>query len=174
MNLDQQIKDKILSKMKQFGVKSVYMTSVHNILAHSYSFYFIMFLFGIVLEFSHPIKSFNVQSVSSIGVFLLVISSVLIFWAQKTSRNLKKVRVLNEAHSDNFLKGPYRFSRRPTHLGLFLLMLGYGITTNSFWIILFACLSFVFTKYIFVRKEENILEKKYGEHYSKYKKIVNL
>ena len=170
MNLPTKVQEKIHEKMNKLGVKTVYQTSVHNILAHSYSFYFVMFLVAIVLGFVLPMNKFNVTFITPVGIFLLVISSMLILWAQNTSHKLRK----DEIHHDNFLKGPYRFSRRPTHLGLFLLMLGYGITTNSFWIILFSFVSVVFTKYVFLSKEEKVLEKKYGEHYSKYKKIVNL
>lgn len=164
MDLEQTIKD----KMKELGVKKVYTTSVHNILAHSYSFYFLAFLFGIVLDFIFPIQYFDFHSILSLGIILLTIGSFLIFWAQKTSGKLKK----GEVHHYHFLIGPYKFSRRPTHLGLFLLILGYGITANSFWIIMFSFISLIVTKYSFLKKEEKFLEKKYGEHYSKYKNIV--
>ncbi|MCX6753159.1 MAG: hypothetical protein NTW62_02330 [Candidatus Nomurabacteria bacterium] len=173
MNSDKTIKEKIKEKMSQLGVKSVYMTSVHNILAHSYSFYFMSFLLAIILDSFFYVSYFNISSIQYTGIFLTVIASILIFWAQKTSSDLRKTSP-TDIHHENFLKGPYRFSRRPTHLGLFLLMLGFGITSNSFWVILMSLVSVIFTKYVFLNEEENFLQHKYGEHYSKYKDIVKL
>ncbi len=170
MNLAKRIKERIKEKEHKLDVNSIYQTSIHNVLAHSYSFYFVAFLFGIILDFVYPVQSFDIHSIQPLGLILLAISTLLIHWAQRTSRNLKK----EEISYKNFMVGPYKFSRMPTHLGIFILLLGFGIITNSFWVILFSFISFFITKMTFIKTEEKILEKKYGDPYLKYKNVVHL
>ncbi len=153
-------------KLKEAAEK----TKVHAILTHSYSFYFISFLLGIFFDFIFQYNIFNYLFLKELGFILLILSGLLILWAQKTSRNLKKEASARE----EFYKGPYRFSRSPTHWGLAFLMLGFGFLTNGFFVVIFTIISFFITKLIFLRQEENILEKKYGVPYMEYKKKVLL
>src|SRR3989338_8719819 len=57
-------------------------------------------------------------------------------------------------------------------VGLFFLMLGFGVITNSFFVIVFSIISFLTAKFIFIEKQEKMLEEKYGTHYTEYKKSV--
>ena len=143
---------------------------IHSVLAHSYSFYLIAFLVGFFFDFIFQFTIFNHPIILSIGFILIIFSSILIFWAQNTSRNLKN-KILTK---DDFLIGPYRFSRSPTHWGLSFLMLGFGFLVNGFFIVLFTVISFFITKFIFLREEESILAQKYGEPYLEYKKLVRV
>jgi protein-S-isoprenylcysteine O-methyltransferase Ste14 len=145
-----------------------YKDKVHIILAHSYSVYLSFFLIGVFLDLIFNLKILNVTFVMPLGVILIVLASLLIFWAQKTSRNFKKETLTKET----FSKGPYRFSRSPTHWGLFFLTLGFGLVINAVFIVIFSIFSFILTKLIYLKKEEKILEKKYGEPYREYKKSV--
>jgi len=152
------------------SVKENYKDKVHGVLANSYSLYFTLFLIGVFFDIVYPIKILQYSLSSSFGAIFIIIGSLLIYWAQKTSRNLKK----EEITKDTFYKGPYRFSRSPTHWGLFFLMAGFGIMVNAFFVILFALLAFFISKLVFLRKEEVILVKKYGEPYLEYKKRVKI
>jgi len=142
--------------------------SVHNVLAQSYFTYFIFFLIGIIFDLILKIKVFNSSFMMPFGVLFLIFGTLLIFWAQKTSRNLKKEDISKET----FCHGPYRFTRTPTHFGLFFLMLGFGMIINAFFIILFTFVSFIIAKFVFLNKEEKILTLKYGAPYLEYKKSV--
>ena len=144
--------------------------AVHKILAHSYFFYFLMFLSGVLLDLLFPVKIFNSPLMLFFGLTLIIFSSVLILWAQMTSRDL--VNAKEDINTETFCKGPYCFTRSPTHWGLFFLILGFGIVANAFFIILFTLVSFFTTKFIFLRKEEIILAEKYGAPYLEYKKKV--
>lgn len=143
---------------------------VHVVLAYSYSVYFVLFLVGVFLDLIFNIKIFNFPAMVSIGVILILLATALIFWAQRTSRNLEKEILTKES----FCKGPYRFTRSPTHWGLFLLMLGFGIIINAIFIIISTFISLILTKFLFLKREEAILEKKYGAPYLEYKKSVKL
>ncbi|HNW71410.1 MAG TPA: methyltransferase [Candidatus Paceibacterota bacterium] len=144
---------------------NLYKNKVHWTLTHSYFFYFFMFLIGFFFELIFPLKIFKDSIAIHFGAILILAGTVLIFWAQKTSRNLKKDEV-------TFLKGPYKITRSPTHWGLFLLMLGFSFIANALFVIISTLISFIVAKFIFLKKEELILENKYGELYKEYKKSV--
>ena len=143
--------------------------TVHHVLAHSYSFYFLFFLLGVFLNLFFPIRIFNNSIMVPVGVLLLIMASLLILWAQKTSRDFRKEENINK---ETFCRGPYCYTRSPTHWGLFLLMLGFGVVINAVFIILFTIISFIVTKLVFLKKEESILADKYGTPYLEYKKSV--
>ncbi len=142
--------------------------SVHSVLAHSHIAYFISFLLGLFLHFLFPVKIYQHSFFLFLGLFLLFFASFLIFWAQKTARKLNKVNI----NKETFCKGPYCYTRMPTHFGLFFLMVGFGFIINSFFVILFTLISFIVNKIFFINRQEIILLKKYGNPYLEYKKSV--
>lgn len=144
--------------------------SVHEVLAHSYTFYFFALLIGLLLDFIFPIKLLNYSLMVPIGSIFIVLGSLLILWAQKTSRHLPEENLNKQA----FCHGPYCITRSPTHWGLTFMMLGFGIIANATFIIVFTIFAFIITKLIFLKKEESILAQKYGSPYLEYKKSVRL
>jgi protein-S-isoprenylcysteine O-methyltransferase Ste14 len=52
--------------------------------------------------------------------------------------------------------------------------LGFGIISNAFFVILTTLVSFLVSRFIFLEKEEIILEEKYGTPYLEYKRAVKL
>ncbi len=147
---------------------------VHTILAYSYLVYFVALLAGLFFDFLFPVHFLKLSpSINILGVVLLVLASILIFWAQSTSSVFKKNKKLNKEHI-NFFDGPYRLTRTPTNWGLFFLMVGFGLVNNTFYIIFFACLAWVITKLTFLKIQEKMLEEKYGERYLTYKKTIRI
>jgi protein-S-isoprenylcysteine O-methyltransferase Ste14 len=142
--------------------------NVHSILARSYFLFFLLFLVGVFLDLLFNLKIPDAVFTLPTGFILILFASLLILWSQKTSRNLSKENLSKE----NFRKGPYRFTRTPTHLGLFFLILGFGIIINATFIVLSTFISFILTKLIFLKEEEKFLEQKYGAPYLEYKKVV--
>lgn len=150
--------------------------NVHKVLAHSYATCFFFFLIGIYLDLVFSArggsafggKVFNSSITIPIGFIFIIAGTFLVFWAQKTSKNFKKENITKE----NFSQGPYRFTRTPTNFGIFFLMLGFGMVTDAFFIILFSFVSFLIAKFFFLKKEERILSEKYGAPYLEYKQSV--
>lgn len=149
-------------------IKTTLGDSVHSVLAHSYLSYFVAFLVGLFLHFFYPIQIYNNVLVGYIGFVFLSLATLLIFWAQTTSRDLK----IENLSKESFLHGPYCYTRMPTHLGLFLLLLGFGLVMNSLFVVLATLVYFIVGKFSFIKKQESLLLKKYGEHYLEYKKLV--
>jgi len=143
--------------------------SVHKVLAHSYSIYLVLFLIGFYLDLVFKFKIFTNTVLLPVGFVFLFLASIIILWAQKTGRDLKKFK---EVKAEHFCRGPYCYTRIPTQIGLFLLILGFGIITNSFFIVLSTIVSFLVFKFIFMGKHEKILTEKYGNAYTEYMKAV--
>ena len=75
-------------------------------------------------------------------------------------------------NKETFCNGPYRYTRIPTHFGLFFLMLDFGVIVNSLFIVILSVISFIIIKLTFIKKEEKILTEKYGTPYLEYKNSV--
>ena len=121
-----------------------------------------------MLHLAFNIPLFSGNAFVLVGAVSLVFGTFLIIWAQHTSRHLNVEHVSKE----NFCKGPYCYTRGPTHWGLFFLLLGFGLVINSLFATLFSIIALVLTRMTFLRKEEEALAEKYGTPYLEYKKIV--
>jgi len=144
---------------------------IHHTLAHSYFVYFLFLIVGIALDYFYPLRFFTNTASALFGVLLLILGTGLIFWAQRSNRHLHKNGNLTK---EDFLCGPYCYSRTPTHWGLFVLTMGLAVVLNAFFVFLSTILSFIITKLIFLRRYEEVLEDKYGDAYREYEKMVRL
>ena len=68
--------------------------------------------------------------------------------------------------------GPFRFSRNPIYIALFILYIGLILLINSWWGILFLPLLYLIMTYGVIMREEVYLEKKFGQEYLDYKRQV--
>jgi protein-S-isoprenylcysteine O-methyltransferase Ste14 len=150
--------------------KKAFNDNVHTVLAHSYASYFVSFLLGLFFHFLFPFKISDHSVTSTIGLIFLILATLLIVWAQGTSRYLDHEHISKES----FCKGPYCYTRMPTHWGLLMLMLGFSLTINSFFVALFTLVFFFLTKVVFINRQESLLVRKYGSPYLEYKKSVKL
>lgn len=142
--------------------------TVHHILVISYLVHFFGFLTGVLLDslFPNIILKYEV-----FGIVCILLATVIIIWAQFTTGSTKQLRKEGEDESI-FAKGPYVFTRTPTHLGLALLLIGAGALFGGLYIIITAIISFGISNLFLLPKEEKMLEEKYGDAYKKYKENV--
>jgi protein-S-isoprenylcysteine O-methyltransferase Ste14 len=144
--------------------------TTHHILAHSYSVYLGSLALGLFLDVFYPIKIIP-QYLNSLGMVLLFAAPLLILWAQSTSSFL--MRKKEALTTEDFKRGPYGFTRSPTHLGLTLMVIGYGIIVNSISIAVLSAVAYFISKKIFLKEEEEMLAASYGQEYVDYKKEVD-
>jgi protein-S-isoprenylcysteine O-methyltransferase Ste14 len=95
---------------------------------------------------------------------------MLIAWAQLTSYKFEIAK--QKTGELNFNKGPYRYLRNPTQLGLVILVLGYAFATGTAMLFVATGISYLVSN-VFFKKHESILETKYGDTYKAYKSSVN-
>lgn len=144
--------------------------TIHHILAYSYFMYFVLLLIGLVLDYFYPVDIIDNDLIKIVAVVSLFFSSLLILWAQMSSGRLEKEGLVKES----FMKGPYKYTRMPTHWGVFILSLSFGILYEGFFAIVFILIALFLTKKYFIKKEEELLEYKYGSPYLEYKKSVKI
>lgn len=142
---------------------------VHVVLGHSYLVYFLGLVAGLLFDSVFGIP-FVIKNNQTIGLLLLIIGPLLIYSAQATSRS-KHYRK-TELPFARFARGPYAFTRTPTHLGLGVTMLGLAFLFSSLALLVATVICFFVTRYIFIRKEERILVERYGDDYRAYQRKV--
>ncbi len=64
--------------------------------------------------------------------------------------------------------GPFRFSRNPANVSLFMLYFGFGIVVDSVWILALGVVAVLITHYAVIPREEVYLERKFGDEYRAY------
>jgi protein-S-isoprenylcysteine O-methyltransferase Ste14 len=141
---------------------------VHKILAHSYMVYLLALFFGLVFSAIMPMRIFLDNCLMNTSAVVLFLSTCVIFWAQRSTRKLDKENLTKRS----FKNGPYKYTRNPTNICLFLSLISFGVIINSLFTILFALISFLLASLIFIKREEKLLERKYGDAYREYKKDV--
>lgn len=139
--------------------------NIQIILSKSYSFFLFSFAFGLILDV-FAVSRINSAVLNSIGLGVILLASVLIYWAQTVN---KRPHYKPDGTRD-FSRGPYAFSRHPTYLGLFLVMLGAGFAMSSYVVIAVVIVSFIISTQTFMVKEEARHIQKYGRQYLDYMK----
>lgn len=142
--------------------------SVHKIAAHSYLVALLFLLLGVFFDLLWKPVVFDTRLTAPLGMLFLSAGTILILWAQHASHHFVKENITRES----FCRGPYHFTRNPTHWGLYFLLFGFSLTTNAFFVTVSTIVSFFVTKAIFLKQEEEVLKTKYGEPYLEYKKSV--
>lgn len=69
-------------------------------------------------------------------------------------------------------EGPYRYTRNPLYLGLTLMYVGITFLANALWAILLLPVVLLVMVYGVIKREEQYLERKFGEQYLSYKARV--
>lgn len=107
-----------------------------------------------------------------IGI-ILTIAAILLFVKSVRIFNLRKEKLHPRSISTQIFKdGPFQFSRNPIYLAMFVLVIGVGLTLNSFWFLYSGLVVAIMIHYGVIIPEENYLEKEFGKDYLEYKKTV--
>jgi protein-S-isoprenylcysteine O-methyltransferase Ste14 len=136
--------------------------TIHIVLARSYLAYFVFSLLGL---FADTFIGFTTPSEYGnwIAIGCFVIGSLLIWWAQATSSAVSE--------HPYFERGPYRYMRNPTHIGIMLLVAGYTAVSGSVVFLLVTLVGYLISNKFF-KKYESLLHDEYGAEYKNYKKEV--
>jgi protein-S-isoprenylcysteine O-methyltransferase Ste14 len=118
------------------------------------------FIFAIVfLVFSRP-----TPLTLAVGIAIALIGVLLRAWA---CGHLRKSSELD-------VSGPYAHTRNPLYLGTFIIALGFGIASGSWWLFLLVA-AYIGSIYLpVINVEAVVLEKRLGSEYSEYAANVPL
>lgn len=96
----------------------------------------------------------------------------LIVWGRRAL--LRAGTAVNPALATSAIvsSGPFRFSRNPLYIGLTLIYLILTMIANSWWGMLLLCPLGLLMHFGVVRREEQYLERKFGNTYRRYRSTV--
>ena len=135
-------------------------------------------LLGLIISFLleflvYKNQIFNISIIFRFLGIILTIAAILLFVKSVRIFNLRKEKLHPRSISTQIFKdGPFQFSRNPIYLAMFVLLIGVGLTLNSFWFLYSGLVVAIMIHYGVIIPEENYLEKEFGKDYLEYKKTV--
>ena len=107
-----------------------------------------------------------------LGAMVFVIALVLFAWAIVTITRAGS-NVPSKLPTTTIVEnGPYRFTRNPIYLGMFLGLVGLAIAFDNFWLLMMLVPFARVIRYGVVAREEAYLERKFGDVYRGYRSRV--
>jgi protein-S-isoprenylcysteine O-methyltransferase Ste14 len=107
-----------------------------------------------------------------LGGALFVLGLALLVWAAVTITKAGSNVPTNQPTTTIVESGPYRFSRNPIYIGMFLGLIGLAIALNTLWLLVVMVLFALILRYGVVAREEAYLERKFGDAYRGYRSRV--
>lgn len=111
-----------------------------------------------------------------VGILLIPFGLLLAAWANYTLLHIGKIglraREPMQAPSNLVVVGPYRYSRNPIYLAVLMMLLGLVIVWSSLVVFLGLIVVYIVFRYVFIKREEIILEEAFGDEYRDFKKRV--
>ncbi len=129
------------------------------------------YMVGIGVQLAVPItlgSSIWFEGAQVLGVVMLTVGAVLVIWAQWIFRKVHTTTVPYEAASRLVDWGPYRVTRNPMYLGLFLFFGGISVAFPFVWSILLLVAVVFYVDQVVIPVEEKQLRKAFADSYVQY------
>src|SRR5690606_9834392 len=98
---------------------------------------------------------------------------LLALWGRLTfARNGAEIRPASPVNSVLVTTGPFRFTRNPMYLGLFILMAGLALLIGTLSAYAAAIVFLAWVNFVSIPFEEAKMERQFGEAYRAYKRDV--
>jgi protein-S-isoprenylcysteine O-methyltransferase Ste14 len=107
-----------------------------------------------------------------IGVAAFASGFALVAWAFTTMRRAGTRVETVEPTTAIVTNGPYRYTRNPIYIGMFLGLIGLAIGFDSLWIAIALAPFYLVIRYGVIAREEAYLDRKFGDVYRGYKSQV--
>ncbi|MFW9967590.1 MAG: methyltransferase family protein [Candidatus Thorarchaeota archaeon] len=138
------------------------------------------YIFGISTQILVDVFTFPAdmipQPYNLIGILFIPVGMLLVIWANFALLYIGKISLRDrepmQKPSNLVLVGPYRFSRNPLYLGALLMLFGLVIIWSSVVTAFLTILVYIIFRFVFIKKEEVILEEEFGDEYRDFKKRV--
>ena len=129
-------------------------------------------LLSIILNLFLPIKKLIVQPYNYLGIVLILFGLLIDVWAwmlfRRRKTTLNPYKIPSKLETSNLFK----ISRNPMYFGMDLVLWGLSIFFGSLITFIFPILFIILIEKLFIKFEEENLEKRFGKKYIDYKKKV--
>ena len=131
------------------------------------------FLVGLAADWLYPLP-FVPRAVPGVwtGVAVFASGVALVAWAFATMRRVGTRVETVEPTTVIVTSGPYRYTRNPIYIGMFLGLIGLAIGFDSLWIAIALVPFYLVIRYGVIGREEAYLDRKFGDVYRSYKSKV--
>lgn len=107
------------------------------------------------------------------GFGLALCGFALAAWGRLTfARVGAEIRPASPKNSVLVTDGPFRFTRNPMYLGIFILMAGLSLLIGTLSVLLANVAFLLWTNFVSIPYEEQKMERQFGDEYRDYKKRV--
>jgi len=128
---------------------------------------------GLALNWLVPLPFLPVDLPASwLGAMLFVLATALFCSAIVTVTRAGSNIPTNLPTTIIVENGPYRFTRNPIYLGMFLGLIGLAIALDNLWLLMVLVPVALLIRYGVVAREEAYLERKFGDVYRGYRSRV--
>ena len=107
-----------------------------------------------------------------LGAMVFVFALALFAWAIVTITRAGSNVPTNRPTTTIVEAGPYRFTRNPIYLSMFLGLFGLAIAFDNLWLLMMLVPFALVIRYGVVAREEAYLERKFGDVYRRYRARV--
>lgn len=107
-----------------------------------------------------------------LGAIVFVLALALFAWAIVTITRAGSNVPTNKPTTTIVESGPYRFTRNPIYLSMFLGLIGLAIALDNLWLVMMLVPFALVIRYGVVTREEAYLERKFGDVYRGYRSRV--
>ncbi|MCA1368031.1 isoprenylcysteine carboxylmethyltransferase family protein [Bradyrhizobium sp. BRP14] len=107
-----------------------------------------------------------------LGAIIFLAGLGLLIWSAATLRRAGTHIQTVQPTTTIVEEGPYRYSRNPIYIGMFLGLIGLAIGFDSLWFLVLLVPFYLIIRYGVVAREEAYLERKFGDIYLAYQARV--
>jgi protein-S-isoprenylcysteine O-methyltransferase Ste14 len=107
-----------------------------------------------------------------VGAIVFAFALALVAWAIVTMTRAGSNVPTNRPTTTIVESGPYRFTRNPIYLGMFLGLAGLAIAFDTLWLLMTLVPFGLVIRYGVVAREEAYLERKFGDVYRGYRSRI--
>ena len=125
---------------------------------------------GLALNWLVPLPFLPVDLPAGwLGAIVFVFALALVAWAIVTITRAGSNVPTNLPTTTIVESGPYRFTRNPIYLGMFLGLIGLAFAFRNLWLLMMLVPFALVIRYGVVAREETYLERKFGDVYRGYR-----
>lgn len=131
------------------------------------------FVAGVALDWLHPLPFVPASWPRAwLGGAIFALGFALAIWAITTIRGAGSRVETYKPTTTIIAEGPYRFTRNPIYIGMFVGQCGFAVGLDSLWFLLTLLPFALVIRYGVVAREEAYLERKFGDRYRRYRSRV--
>ncbi len=136
------------------------------------TYFLILLIAGIFLHYVFTLNQIVPNPYNYLGIILIVWGVIINIWSDRMFKRAKTTVKPFEEPTSLITSGPYSFSRHPMYLGMISILLGSAVVLGSLVTFIPPLIFLFIMEFIFIPKEEEMLEKAFGKNYVDYKENV--